>query len=577
MLKSLFKKRSLRDTSSAVDENARLKALTAEADSLAQSGDAAGARARYEDVLRADPGDLYATYQLATLLHEQGALDAARQVCDDGLARAPEQLGLRFRRATISKAGGDYYGALNDLLRIREADPAFPDIDTLLGDIYYFLGRGPEAVAAFDRAIARNPDATSIQSDRLFLLNFFKLQDRAALFEEHRKWGALHEARLRPLRRPWDNDRDPDRRLRVGYVSADLRQHAVAFFIEGVLREHDRNDLEVHCFDVSPFPEDHVTVRLRQYVDAWHRVGALDDDAIAALIRSERIDVLVDLSGHTAHNRLLVFARKPAPVQVSWFGYMNTTGLTAMDYRITDGYLDPPGEADSFYTETLVRMAGMACFTPAPESPPISPLPALTAGVFTFASVNQWTKVTGEVKDVWAAILRESPGFRLLIVAKGAENPRLRDEIVREFVDRGATAAQIAVFSTRPLGDFLRLYEQIDVVLDPFPYGGGTTSLHTVWMGVPIVTLEGESELSRACAGIVRVLELHDFVAASAEEYRRIAVGFGNAPAAVAAIRQSLRERMGRSTLTDASAVARNLASNYRSIWHKYCAGEKIA
>jgi predicted O-linked N-acetylglucosamine transferase (SPINDLY family) len=554
-----------------VDENARLKQLTEEADELRQAGRLTESRERYYEVLAADPGDLYATYHLVLVLEQLHELTEARRICEQGLSFDPDQVGLLARHAAICRAGNDFLSTLADYERIKEFAPDFPTIDAHLADALWHLGRGREAVDAFDRALARDPDLVSLQSDRLFNLNFFNLLDRQSLFEEHRKWGAAHEARYRDQWGRWDNDRSPDRRLRIGYVSADLRSHAVAFFIEGVLREHDRSAFEIHCFDVSPHPEDHVTARFRGYVHRWHRVGKLDDDAISNTIRAERIDILVDLSGHTGHNRLLVFARKPAPVQVTWFGYMNTTGLTAIDYRITDAYMDPPEESERFYTEKLCRIASMACFTPAPDSPSVSPLPSLTSGVFTFASVNQWTKVTEEVKDVWASILRESNNYRLLVVVRGGDKPIIREEIVREFVRRGATSAQIAVLPTVPLPDFLRLFAAIDLVLDPFPYGGGTTSLHTIWMGVPIVTLEGDSELSRACAGIVRVVGLSEFVAESPEEYRAIALRWADSTDQIAELRELLRERMRGSSLTDASALTQDLEAAYRSMWYEYC------
>ena len=258
-------------------------------------------------------------------------------------------------------------------------------------------------------------------------------------------------------------------------------------------------------------------------------------------------------------------------MQVSWFGYMNTTGLTAIDYRITDGYMDPEGESEKFYTETLFRIVSMACFTPAQESPPVNELPAIAADHVTFASVNQWTKVTDDVKDLWASILRASPKFRLLIVARGAQFANVRDQIAGQFVDRGVGRDQISVAPTAPLVDFLRLFHGIDVALDPFPYGGGTTSLHTIWMGVPIVTLEGESELARASAGILRAVGCGELVAQSNAGYHDIAVALATDLQRTATLRRELRTRMQRSPLVDAAALTKNLEQAYRIMWRKYC------
>lgn len=559
------------DAGMNVGENQRLKSMTASADAALAAGRLDAAQREYEAILQADPKDVYVIYQLATLLQARGLLVAAAAMCDRGLALQPDQAGVLNRRAAIASDLGDHREALTLYRKIKKIAPDYEAIDAKLADQYSFLGQGAEALAAFDRAIALDPESTRLQSDRLFVMNFFKLVDRQALFDEHRRWGAMHEARLISARQTWANDRDPDRKLRVGYVSADLRHHAVAFFIDGVLQHHDRQRFEIHCFDVSPYPEDVVTKRLQRSVDQWHRVAALSDAQIDEQIRSCKIDVLIDLSGHTAHNRLLVFARKPAPVQVSWFAYMNTTGLATIDYRLTDGFLDPVGESERFYTEKLFRIPSMACFTPHPDSPAVGPLPALVSGTFTFASVNQWTKITDEVKDLWASILKASDRYRLLVVVRGGDVARVRDDVVAQFVRRGAKATQIVVYPTMPILDFLRLYSQIDVALDPFPYGGGTSSLHTIWMGVPIITLEGQSEMSRSTAGILLPVGLGAWVAKDIGGYKAIAVRAADDPGSVARIRENLRERMRASTLTDAISLTRNVEGALRTMWHTYC------
>jgi predicted O-linked N-acetylglucosamine transferase (SPINDLY family) len=297
-----------------------------------------------------------------------------------------------------------------------------------------------------------------------------------------------------------------------------------AFFIEGYMSEHDRNAYPIHCIDVSPYPEDAVTARLRTLADQWHRVGELDEDALAEYIRLQSIDVLVDLSGHTGHHRLLTFAQRPAPVQVSWFGYMNTTGLTAIDYRLTDAAHDPPGETNRFYTEELFHIPSLACFTPDAGSPDVGPPPFLRNGYMTFASANQWTKVTAETRSLWAEILIDAARPKLIIVARGAENAQFRQDIIDEFVRFGVDAQQLDVRPLMPLGSFLAFLNEVDVALDPFPYGGGSTSLNCIWMGVPIVSLEGDSELGRATPSMLRAFGLQDLVAHSRADYRERAL-----------------------------------------------------
>jgi predicted O-linked N-acetylglucosamine transferase (SPINDLY family) len=539
---------------------------------MLQAKNHAGARPLYERILAVVPNDLYVIYQLTLALEGVGDLQAAADICDGGLRLDPNQPGLLSRRAAIARARGQFVLALDLYQRLRARHPDFPYVDAMVADQLALLGRGVDAIEAFDRALTLAPDNTQIQSDRLFVLNYFGLMTRASLFEEHRAWGAHHEAALRRTWRPHGQSLDPHRRLRIGYVSPDLRRHAVAYFIEGILRNHDRSNFEINAIDVSPHPEDQVTHRLRQLVDRWHRIGQKSDDEVAEFIRLNEFDILVDLSGHTAHNRLLVFARRPAPVQVSWFGYMNTTGLTSIDYRLTDGWLDPVGESEAFYTERLFRLPSMACFQPDPASPDVNSLPALQNGWVTIASLNQWTKVTEPTKDAWARILQDAPSARLVIVARGGDDSGVRGNILNEFSRRNVPTERIDVIGFQPIGDFLSMLSRIDFALDPFPYGGGTTTLHSAWMGVPMVTLESDSELGRSCSGILHALGVGELVAHTVESYSRIALELINDVARLARYRSELRDRFRASTLVDAEPVTRSVEAAWRSMWQEYCA-----
>ena len=298
----------------------RLAVWQREGDALLEGKQYSKARSVYERILAVVPDDLYVIFQLTIALAGAGELEEASKVCDAGLALSAEQPGLLSRRGSIARARGQFVMALATYERLKSLHPDFPFVDAMIADQLALLGRGSEAVEVFNRALAANPENAQIQSDRLFVLNYFGTLTRAELFEEHRKWGEKHEDELRSRWTAHPQSRAPDHNLRVGYVSADLRQHAVAYFIEGVLLNHDRTMVEIYVFDVSPKNEDRVTLRLKRLVDQWHRLGDQSDDDIANFIRHLQIDVLVDLSGHTAHNRLLVFARRPAPIQVGWFG-----------------------------------------------------------------------------------------------------------------------------------------------------------------------------------------------------------------------------------------------------------------
>ena len=551
-------------------------ALLAQADATREQGDLVAAINLYSRAVDLSPNEQYAFYWLATCHERTGDLAAARRFCEQGLAVDSQQIGLLLRLGSIATAMLDPRLALDCYEKAATLDPAIPDIDAMLADQYCFLGRVSEGVTHFDRALARNPGSARLQSNRLFVLNYANLLKPAQLFEEHRRWAESNESPLRKTWQPHRNAREPERKLRIGYVSPDLREHAVAFFIEPLLRCHDRTQYEVFCFDTSRYDEDVTVVHLKALGHDWRRVADLSDEALAETIRSIAIDVLVDVSGHTTMNRLLTFARKPAPIQATWLGYLNTTGLLAMDYRITDEYMDPPGETESYHTETLYRLRNASCFVPSPDSPAVSHLPALRRGSITFGSVNQWPKVSDDAKFTWSQILRALPDARLVIIASGGQNPLFAAEIVGEFTRRGARAEQLSVVPIMPIGDFLNLLQTLDVTLDPFPYGGGTTTMHSLWMGVPVVTLRGPSALARNSVGPLTEVGLQHLIASTPSAYVDIAKELASNLTELKTIRMGLRDRMRASPLMDQHAFTKNMERAYRAMWRAYCKGIPI-
>ncbi len=527
--------------------------------------------AAFDEVLSVAPDHLVAGYQRANALLGKGATGDARAACDAALAQLPGQPDLLMLSGAIAAAAHDPVGALEAFEQARAANPDLAGIDERIGEQLAFLGRGAEAIAAYDRGVARQPDNFTLGSNRLFLLNHFGLFDRQQTFEEHRAWGERLERSVASARRPHLNDRSPDRRLRVGFVSPDLRNHAIAYWLESYLVAHDREHYPAHAFDVSPYPEDKVSKRLRGRFDHWYRCGAMSDGEIADLVRGQRIDVLVDLAGHTGHNRLPVFARRPAPVQVSWFGYMNTTGLATIDWRITDPQHDPPG-SETYYAEKLWRIPSLACFMPDPDSPDPGPPPFERNGHVTFASVNNWAKVSEATKDTWASILREAPAARLKVIARGGDEARARDAIRGEFTRRGVEGSRIDISPFLPLASFLAYFLEVDVALDPFPYGGGTTTWHTLSMGVPVITLEGDSELARATPAAMRSVGAPGFVASTPAKYVELAAEIARDPAPLAPLRAQLRERLRSAGSEDYARLARDVEAAFRGMWRAWCA-----
>lgn len=569
---SLFGRKVRAKPQSAPDKSVHVLDLLRRADAFRENAEAARALPLYQQALKADPKCLHAIYWLATLNEDAGDLPAAKQYCEQGLAIDPDQIGILLRFGSVAVHGLDPIFAMSCFERVAKLDPEVPDLDALMADQYCLMGKIEEGVAAFDRAIAKHPDAVTLQSSRLFVLNYSKLLSPIKLYEEHRRWGKFHEARLGVPAYAEPLARMPEKRLRVGYVSPDFRDHAVAAFFEPLLEAHNKSTFEIYCFDTSTDAEDVVTDRLRNSADFWLRVTDLSDQEVAETIRKSQVDILVDLSGHTRGNRLLMFALKPAPIQVTWLGYLNTTGLKTMDYRITDPYLDPIGETEQLHTETLCRLRHHSCFRPSKHSPPVSALPASANGHITFGSMNQWPKVSDEVKDVWATVLKAIDRSQLLIVARGSQNSSFRDRIVNEFVTRGIDAGRIRVSPSLDFTAFLQLFSEIDISLDPFPYGGGTTTMQSLWMGVPVVTLRGATALARNSVGMLSEVGLPALIANSSSEYVAIACELAEDVTQLAQIRAGLRGRMTASCLTDAHEFAVSLESAYRSMWRKYCA-----
>ncbi|MBL8386230.1 MAG: tetratricopeptide repeat protein [Burkholderiales bacterium] len=538
-----------------------------------RAGDLADAAICFERALALDPDAVPALHGRAAMHHLAGDHEDAIALCDDVIARAPRHLDAWITRGFAARALGRLDEALTAFRTAVDID-ARPGLISCVGGILFQQGRIAAALEQMDRALAADPAADLIHSNRLFILNHDPRLTPAQVAAAHFAWGRMVEARLAPLREPLAPDPDPARRLRVGYVSADLRTHSVAFYLAPVLEHHDRTRVEVICYDNQPGPGDAFTRRLERLADQWVRTAALDDLALARRIRADRVDVLVDLSGHTGGNRLPVFAMRAAPVQVSWFGYMNTTGLTAMDYRLTDPSLLPPG-AEALYSEALFRIPSTAVWSPAPDSPEPGPLPALAHGQVRFGSFNNWAKVSDDVVRTWSALLGRVPEARLLVVAAGGDDEGARAQIAARFGRAGVGRERLEIVGTRPLAQFLDLVRSVDIALDPYPYNGGTTTMHTLWMGVPVVSLAMEQEIGRVSRGLLWACGLHDLCASSEDRYVDAAAALAHDLPRLAALRQDLRTRLRASPLMNGAEMATNLEKAFRVMWHNHLQGDK--
>jgi len=366
---------------------------------------------------------------------------------------------------------------------------------------------------------------------------------------------------------------EPNRRLRVGYVSADFRWHCQRFFVVPLFTHHDRGQIEIFCYSNVRDP-DAMTDRIRGLAGHWRDIVGLDDASAAQTIRKDRIDILVDLTMHMDGNRLPLFARKPAPVQVCWLAYPGTTGMTAMDYRVTDRFLDPPERStEEAYSERSIRLPDTFwCYDPLTEEPEVGPLPAKASGHVVFGSLNNFCKVNDALLDLWARVLRETAGSRLVLMAPPGD---ARRRVLGTFAKHGVESGRIDLAGKMPHAEYLGLYRRIDICLDPVPYNGHTTSLDAFWMGVPVVTRVGDTVVGRAGLCQAMNLGLPELVATTSDEYVAIAVALAGDLERLERLRASLRSRMRSSPLMDGARFARNLERAYREIWQRWCEGDR--
>jgi predicted O-linked N-acetylglucosamine transferase (SPINDLY family) len=444
-----------------------------------------------------------------------------------------------------------------------------------MAEVHYNLGTVfqdqcllADAVACYRRVLELKPDHTVAHSNLLMNIQYDAAITPEDLLRESTAWEKAQLAGTRVMHRP-QNDPDPARRLRIGYVSGDLRRHPVGYFLDGVLACHDPEQFRVHCYANQSFGDD-LTERLRANSARWQAIFGKPDEEVAEMIRADGIDILVDLAGHTARNRLTVFGIKPAPVQATWAGYVGTTGLSAMDYLISDNRETPEG-TDHWYVESIMRLPDCyVCYAPPDYAPPVAPLPAARNGFITFGCFNNLAKINPEVIGLWTELLRNLPDARLLMVTKALGDPRISRRY-RDAFDAGGVGGSVDFSGMVPHRELLERYGDVDVALDPFPYSGGLTTLESLWMGVPVVTLGGERFASRHTLSHLAAAGLHELIADDRAAYVAKAVSLAGDLPRLQELRLSMRDRLAASPLCDAPRFTRNLEQAYRSMWRKWC------
>ncbi|SMF42698.1 Predicted O-linked N-acetylglucosamine transferase, SPINDLY family [Azospirillum oryzae] len=444
-----------------------------------------------------------------------------------------------------------------------------------LGVAHQIRGEAEAAAPCFEQAERLAPADPLIASQRLLCLNYLDLSGER-LLDEHRRFDerfGRQDGRHLPAA-PHANRPDPERRLRIGYLSVEFREHLGAYFLTPLFERADRDRFEIVCYSILPDTHaDAYTARFKAQADGWRTVGHLDDEALAAQIRADGIDILVDLAGHSGLNRLPMLARRPAPVQVTWLGYPNGTGMASVDYRIVDPVSDPIGPTDGHAVETLVRLpAPFLCFRPPAAAPPVVPLPAGATGAVTFGSFNKLSKITDGTVALWAEVLRRVPDSRLLLKDRPLSDAGTAAGLRARFAAAGIDPARLDLVGfIKDAAGHLAAYNRIDIALDPHPYNGTITTCDTLWMGAPLVTLAGGRHAARVGASLMTAIGLPELVAATPDRYAAIAAELAGDLTRLMRLRMGMRERVRASALCDEPRFMRNLETAYRLMWRRWC------
>ena len=561
----------------------------------------------FDQALASSPDFAEAHGNRAVALATLKRMDEAEQAFRRSLELDPRQVGAWFGLGNLKAAQNQHHAAVEAFVRVLEIEEINAPAWTNMGIALQGMGKLDDAVAAYIRALALSPDealihfnlATTLlaqgRTDEAVACLYRALEldpsfapthtnfllcttyqaggapaDRLAA---HKAWDQVHGEPVKPLADGSPNSRDPERRLKIGYMSCDFQEHPVGWLLANVLPSHDKAKVEVFCY-ANDVTADGVTDRLKAAADHWRDITGATDDAVAALVRQDAIDILIDLTGHTSKNRLLTFARKPAPVQASWLGYPGTTGMSAIDYLIMDAATAPDG-AEAWCSEALVRLPyGRFCYAAPEDAPAVAERPQ---GPVVFGSFNHLAKVGPDVVRLWARVLAAVPQSRLVLKWRALNEATVRERLKKAFAAEGIGADRLELRASSDHAEMLGQYGDIDIALDPFPYSGGMTSAEALWMGVPVVTWPQDRIASRQTLAFLAELGLTDLAASSADDYVRIAAELAADPDRRADLRRTLRPRMAASPLTDGAQFTPGLESAYRQMWRRWCAGEPSA
>jgi protein O-GlcNAc transferase len=526
----------------------------------------------YRDAMRYAPGSADAYCNLGVLLREKQRSDEALASFRQALAINPNYAEAYNNMSLVFGDLGMPQKAMDACRASIKIKPDYADAYNNLGYLLFETGAIDAAIDNYRHALRLNPASMRARTNLVFSLNYHPTMESGEIAEEHKLIGQYYAAMTRADSMPYENSVDDYRRIRVGYVSPDFREHSVCHFIEPLLACHDKGIVDTVLYaDVDK--EDDKTRQLRLLASEWRDIHGLSDEEVVSRVRADRIDILVDLAGHTVGNRLQVFANKPAPVQVTYLGYPNTTGLPTMDYRLTDAQADPLGATDRFCSERLVRLPhGFLCYKPEEDAPQVAALPALSNGYITFGSFNNIVKVNEHVIALWASVLSRISGSRLILKSCFMESANVQERYYSLFSRYGVARERVDLVGERMSKNaHLSFYGRVDIALDPFPYNGTTTTCEALWMGVPVITLAGRTHAGRVGVSLLSRVGLEKYIAGNGAEYLDIAESLATDLAYLGKLRGMLRETVAASALCDGSGFARDVEAAYRSMWTAWC------
>jgi len=564
-LQSSFRTSRAKNSSVSLD----LKARYNEGYEFLANGHWQEAEKVFRDLCLRTPKDAEVYSNLGFALKEQGRTVEAISCLNKAVSLDNSLANAHYILGTIAQSSKNNSKAIKHFTDAVTAKPDFAEAFGFLGLLYSSSGLIEKGLEAYEQSLNLNPSLFQTHSALLLTLQYVNKLSRDELFEKHLEYARKFEAPVaKSTTRP--NITNPNKRLKIGYVSADFRKHSVALFIQPVIEHHNKNLVEVFCY-YNNLHKDEITAEIEKSSDHFVVCADWSNESLVEKIKSDGIDILIDLSGHTSGDRLLAFAQKPAPIQISYLGYVDTTGLSSIDYRLTHINADPIGN-EHYYSEKLYRLSEHLwwCYRPAPDLPDVTPLPARKNGFITFVSVNHAAKISRLTIQLWSEILKSLPDSIIYIM--GIPQGDGREFLINEFVSRGVNSSRLKLHDWMPLAQYRQTIMEGDIALDTFPYNGGTTTCETLCLGLPIITLAGESFVSRMGLALMSELKLNDFIASTTDEYVEIACNLANEIEGLEALRGSLRARLLSSSICDEAGFTLELEQAYTAMWQQYCA-----